>query len=94
MFTYQDVVEFLKELKLPVNADNVKWGYATLLKELKIEVKMRSFEAKYHEPIFECCCEYGEECCCGDNCCCGDECCTTSKSKNSKSKAKKSSKKK
>ncbi len=82
MFTYDDVVEFLEELDLPVNHENIKWGYATLLKELKLEIKMRSFEAKYHEPMFDFCC---------DDCCCDEECCSTTKSS---SKAKKSSKKK
>ncbi len=69
MFTYDDVVEFLKELKLPVNEENVKWGYNTLLKELKLEVKIRKFEYKTGEPIFgDCCC--GEECDCDDSCSC------------------------
>ncbi len=69
MFTYEDAVELLKELKLPVNEENIKWAYTTLLKELKLEVKIRKFEHKTGESIFgDCCC--GGECDCDESCSC------------------------
>lgn len=84
MFTLDDIKDFLEDLKLPINDENIKWGYEMLIKEIKTMIKIRKFEKKYNEDFFadDCCC--GDDCKCGDNCDCTDGCscgCSTSKSK-------------
>lgn len=82
MFSYEEVLELLDELKLQRTEENIKWAYSMLLKEVKTQVKIWSYEKKYDENFwsdyYDC-----EDCECGDDCecedeesCCGSGCCT------------------
>lgn len=73
MFSYEEVIEKLNELKLPINEENIKWAYSVLLKEVKLQVKIWSYENEYEEDFWgsydSCDCDCGEDCQCDDSCC-------------------------
>lgn len=69
MFTLDDIKEFLEELGLPLNEENTKWAYTTLIKEMKTYVKIRKYEKKFGEDVFgnpiddeDGCCHNGCDC--------------------------------
>ena len=68
MFTLDEVKEFLNDLGLATNDENIKWAYKTLIDEMKAFVKVRKFEKKYNESIFD-----ADDCCC-DDCDCDSSC--------------------
>lgn len=72
MFTLDDVKEFLENLKLPINDENIKWAYKIMLSEIKTLVKMRKFEKKYKESVFD---DLEGDCCCDNDCDCKECCC-------------------
>lgn len=80
MFSYEEVLELLDELKLQKTEENIKWAYSMLVKEVKTQVKIWSYEKKYDEDFwgdyYDCGC--GEDCECEDDSCCssGGCCCS------------------
>lgn len=70
MFSYEEALELLEELHLPKNDENIKWAYEMLIKETKLEVKIRKYEKKYNECFFD------DDCECEDGSCCNGSCST------------------
>ncbi len=78
MVSYEEVIQLLEELNLSKSEENIKWAYNTLLKEIKTQVKIWTYEKEYDEDFWEsydeCCCEDcdcdDDDSCCDGNCCC------------------------